>query len=190
MGSIISGSVHGCSVEGELTRRHALRRLWGAAGAAFVASNCGVGGALAKPVDSNEEEGDLDPTDFLRGFFAAQQDRDLARLNASFVPGHEMLWVHRGRCHRGERAFLAWLTTIWAGSTWSVAPNLALNTASMIGRDGVCVACPVVYRYGDARQLYSEAFNVSVAVARTRRGPRISALIAAEVLPQRPPRFQ
>ena len=190
MGSKNSCSVEMSSVAGVVTRRGVLRGLFGAPSAALLASTGLLRSAAAQAAETDGEDAVLDPTGFLRGFFVAQQDRDLARLNASFVPGHEMIWVHRGRCHRGERAYLAWLTTIWAGATWRVTPNLSMKTASRIGRDGVCVACPVIYRYGDDRQVYSDAFNVSLAVARTRRGPRISALIAAEVLPPRRPRFQ
>lgn len=190
MGSNVSGLNKPSPVDGALTRRGALRGLFGASSTVMLASACLPVSAAAKATATDEDAAAFDPAEFLRGFLVAQQDRDLRRLKASFVPNQEMIWVHHGRRHRGERAFLAWLATMWAGSTWGVTPDLATMSTTRIGRDGVFIACPVIYRHGDDRRASSEAITVSLAVARMPLGPRISALIAAAAPPPHRPRFR
>ena len=106
-----------------VSRRRLLRRLVGA-GATEALVTVAPSAALAGP-DIGPAAGPVDPVLFLQGFLAAQQDRDLQRLRASFVSQHQMIWVHNGRCQRGERSFLAWLTTNWSGASWRVTPILA-----------------------------------------------------------------
>jgi ketosteroid isomerase-like protein len=116
-------------------------------------------------------------------FAAAQNARDLKRVEALLLDSPRFLWVSDGMTIWGRDATLERMASFQLAEIWRVEPDLAQAVPVEVGQDIAFLHLPLQLIIGAAPQPDRLRFLVSVLGVRTQHGWRIAALFTTTEKP-------
>ena len=111
-----------------------------------------------------------------RQFAAAQNERNLEKVRALFLPSPDFLWVSDGTSFWGVEAVLKRMSLFQEAETWRVEPDLAAARAVAVDDHTAFLHLPLVLVIGPQAKPERFGFLVTMLCVETPSGWRISGL--------------